>query len=96
MIASPRFLPSTTEHTINTSHPQRYAPRMEHFNLKRGTKAEILAELEQYRHDREAQGKRDRRTWEYGEAITQIKDGASEVRVGSAIYHVTDWADATE
>lgn len=62
---------------------------MRRSGLNEGTRAEILAELDQYGSDRLDAGKHDRAR-EYAKAINAIENGADEVRVEHAVYRVTD------
>lgn len=58
--------------------------------LNEGTRAEILAELDEYGRDRMAQGAEDseERAREYARALAVIEAGADEVRVDRAVYRV--------
>ena len=60
---------------------------MKRYNVTEGSRAEILAELDQYGSDRAQQGKPDKAR-EFKHAIDAIKDGADEVRVGHSVYRI--------
>lgn len=93
---------STTRNTIicnaglirtgNVFSPQLppYPVPMRHYSVTEGTRAEILAELDQYGRDRTAQGKPEKAA-ELAEAWREVRDGATWVEVGKhQVYRVVE------
>lgn len=62
---------------------------MKHSNVNVGSRAEVLAELDRYGHDKLAHGK-EALAREYARAIARIENGATAVRVRNAVWYVTD------
>lgn len=69
--------------------PPPYPDPMERKALNRGTRDEILAELEAYGSDRAQQGKEEKAR-ELARALHAIAEGAIEVEVGHAVYRVVE------
>lgn len=66
---------------------------MKRSNVNAGTRAEVLAELEEYGSDRARQGNAIKAA-EYARAIAEIEGGADVVRVRSSVWRVTDNASS--
>lgn len=65
----------------------RYGDRMDRTNVNTGSRAEILAELDQYGRDRHEQGN-ETKAREFARAHNAIEAGAAFVRVGSSVWYV--------
>lgn len=66
-----------------------YPVPMERKALNKGTRAEILGELEQYGSDRAQQGKEEKAR-AYARAWHAVEGGAVEVEVEHAVYRVVE------
>jgi predicted lipid-binding transport protein (Tim44 family) len=71
---------------------QPHWARIDRVDVLEGTRAEVLADLEQYRADRagDPQFGRIDKSAEYVRAIEEIQGGASSVRVRATIWRVTE------
>jgi hypothetical protein len=57
------------------------------YSVTEGTRAQLLAELDQYGADRAQQGKAEKAR-EFARALDELENGADEVRVGHTVYRV--------
>jgi hypothetical protein len=62
---------------------------MKRSNVNAGTRAEVLAELDQYGADRAAHGK-EAAAREYARAIADLEAGETVVRVRHSVWFITD------